>query len=167
MNERYDSGRPEFIAVYGRRRVGKTYLIDETLKDRITFRHSGLSPVDEQNHKNGLKEQLKHFYLSLQLQGMKRSKCPTSWLEAFFMLERHLQSIDNGSRQVVFLDELPWMDTPRSGFITALEAFWNGWAYHRDNMMLVVCGSATSWMTDKLINNYGGLYGRPHRAHRP
>ena len=160
MNERYDSGRPEFIAVYGRRRVGKTYLIDEALKDRITFRHSGLSPVDEQNHKNGLKEQLRHFYLSLQLQGMKKSKCPTSWLEAFFMLEMHLQSIDDGSRQVVFLDELPWMDTPRSGFITALEAFWNGWAYHRDNMMLVVCGSATSWMTDKLINNYGGLYGR-------
>lgn len=160
MNERYDSGRPEFIAVYGRRRVGKTYLIDEALKDRITFRHSGLSPVDEQSHKNGLKEQLRHFYLSLQLQGMKKSKCPTSWLEAFFMLERHLQSIDDGSRQVVFLDELPWMDTPRSGFITALEAFWNGWAYHRDNMMLVVCGSATSWMTDKLINNYGGLYGR-------
>lgn len=160
MNERYDSGRPEFIAVYGRRRVGKTYLIDEALKDRITFRHSGLSPVDEQNHKNGLKEQLRHFYLSLQLQGMKKSKCPTSWLEAFFMLERHLQSIDDGSRQVVFLDELPWMDTPRSSFITALEAFWNGWAYHRDNMMLVVCGSATSWMTDKLINNYGGLYGR-------
>ena len=160
MNERYDSGRPEFIAVYGRRRVGKTYLIDEALKDRITFRHSGLSPVDEQNHKNGLKEQLRHFYLSLQLQGMKKSKCPTSWLEAFFMLEKHLQSIDDGSRQVVFMDELPWMDTPRSGFITALEAFWNGWAYHRDNMMLVVCGSATSWMTDKLINNYGGLYGR-------
>ena len=160
MNERYDSGRPEFIAVYGRRRVGKTYLIDEALKNRITFRHSGLSPVDEQNHKNGLKEQLRHFYLSLQLQGMKKSKCPTSWLEAFFMLERHLQNIDDGSRQVVFLDELPWMDTPRSGFITALEAFWNGWAYHRDNMMLVVCGSATSWMTDKLINNYGGLYGR-------
>lgn len=160
MNERYDSGRPEFIAVYGRRRVGKTYLIDEALKDRITFRHAGLSPVDEQNHKNGLKEQLRHFYLSLQLQGMRKSKCPSSWLEAFFMLEMHLQSIDNGSRQVVFLDELPWMDTPRSGFITALEAFWNGWAYHRDNMMLVVCGSATSWMTDKLINNYGGLYGR-------
>ena len=160
INERYDSRRPEFIAVYGRRRVGKTYLIDEALKDKITFRHSGLSPVDEQNNKNGLKEQLRHFYLSLQLQGMKKSKCPSSWLEAFFMLEKHLQSIDNGSRQVVFLDELPWLDTPRSGFITALEAFWNGWAYHRDNMMLVVCGSATSWMTDKLINNYGGLYGR-------
>ena len=160
LNGRYDSGRAEFIAVYGRRRVGKTYLVDETLKDKITFRHAGLSPVDEQNRKNGLKEQLKYFYLSLQLHGMKKSKCPTSWLEAFFMLEMHLKSIDDGSRQVVFLDELPWMDTPRSGFLTALEAFWNGWACHRHNMMLVVCGSATSWMTDELINNHGGLYGR-------
>lgn len=160
LKERYDSGRAEFIAVYGRRRVGKTYLVDETLKDKITFRHAGLSPVDEQNRKNGLKEQLKYFYLSLQLHGMKKSKCPASWLEAFFMLEMHLKSIDDGSRQVVFLDELPWMDTPRSGFLTALEAFWNGWACHRHNMMLVVCGSATSWMTDELINNHGGLYGR-------
>jgi len=160
LNERYDSGNAEFIAIYGRRRVGKTYLIDETLKDRITFRHAGLSPIDEKNHKNSLKEQLKYFYLSLQLHGMKKTKCPTSWLEAFFMLDSHLKSIDNGTRQVVFLDELPWMDTPRSGFITALEAFWNGWACHRNNMMLIVCGSATSWMTDKLINNHGGLYGR-------
>ena len=160
LNECYDSGKAEFVAVYGRRRVGKTYLVDETLKDRIAFRHAGLSPVDEQNHKNGLKEQLKHFYLSLQLHGMKKSKCPASWLEAFFMLEMHLQSVDEGSRQVVFLDELPWMDTPRSGFVTALEAFWNGWACHRHNMMLVVCGSATSWMTDNLVNNHGGLYGR-------
>ena len=160
LNELYESGRAEFVAVYGRRRVGKTFLVDEALKGKITFRHSGLSPVDERNHKNSLKEQLKHFYLSLQRHGMRKSKCPTSWLEAFFMLEMHLQSIDNGSRQVVFLDELPWMDTPRSGFVTALEAFWNGWACHRDNMMLVVCGSANSWMLDNLVNNHGGLYGR-------
>ena len=160
LNELYESGRAEFVAVYGRRRVGKTFLVDEALKGKITFRHSGLSPVDEQNHKNSLKEQLKHFYLSLQRHGMKKSKCPASWLEAFFMLEMHLQSLDNGSRQVVFLDKLPWMDTPRSGFVTALEAFWNGWACHRDNMMLVVCGSANSWMLDNLVNNHGGLYGR-------
>ena len=156
----YHSKLPQFLAVYGRRRVGKTFLIDEALKGKITFRHSGLSPIDTLSHKNSLKEQLKHFYLSLQAQGMKKSKCPSSWLEAFFMLEMYLQSIDDGSRQVVFLDELPWMDTPRSGFITALEALWNNWGCHRDNFMLVVCGSATSWITDNLINNHGGLYGR-------
>lgn len=156
----YHSKLPQFLAVYGRRRVGKTFLIDEALKGNITFRHSGLSPIDTISHKNNLREQLKHFYLSLQMQGMKKSKCPSSWLEAFFMLEMYLQSIDDGSRQVVFLDELPWMDTPRSGFVTALEALWNNWGCHRDNFMLVVCGSATSWITDNLINNHGGLYGR-------
>jgi len=75
------------------------------------------------------------------------------------MLEMFLQKIDDGSRQLIFLDELPWMDTPKSGFITGLESFWNNWACHR-NVMLIVSGSATSWMRDKLINNHGGLYGR-------
>ena len=160
LRERYKSRTAQFIAVYGRRRVGKTFLVDEALKGNITFHHAGLSPVDVQQKKNLLREQLKSFYYSLLRQGMKKSRIPASWLEAFFMLEMHLQSIDNGSRQVVFLDELPWMDTARSGFLTALESFWNGWGCHRHNFMLVVCGSATSWISDNLINNHGGLYGR-------
>ena len=160
LKDLYESGRAEFVAVYGRRRVGKTYLIDETLGGHLSFRHAGLSPIDDEGRRSMLKDQLRHFYNSLLSQGMKKSKCPTSWLEAFFMLEMHLQSIDDGKRQVVFLDELPWMDTPRSGFVTALEGFWNGWACHRHNFMLVVCGSATSWILDNLINNHGGLYGR-------
>ena len=160
LNELYKSDKPELIAVYGRRRVGKTFLIDQALKNNITFRHAGLSPVDEKGKKNLMPEQLKHFYYSLLLQGMKKSHVPTSWLEAFFMLEMHLQKIDKGKRMVIFLDELPWMDTPRSGFLTAFESFWNGWACHRDNIMVIVCGSANSWIHDKLLNNYGGLYGR-------
>ena len=76
------------------------------------------------------------------------------------MLEMFLQERDDGTRQVVFLDELPWLDTPRSGFITALEGFWNNWGCHRKNLMVVVCGSANSWILDKLINNHGGLYNR-------
>ena len=154
------SNRAEFVAVYGRRRVGKTFLIDVTLGHHITFRHAGLSPIDENGKQNLMKDQLQHFYHSLLSQGMKKSHQPTSWLEAFYMLEVHLQNIDDGSRQVVFFDELPWMDTPRSKFIMALEGFWNGWACHRHNLMLVVCGSANSWMLDNLVNNHGGLYGR-------
>lgn len=71
-----------------------------------------------------------------------------------------LQDMDDGSRQLIFIDEMPWLDIPKSGFITAFEGFWNTWACSRKNVMLVVCGSATSWMTDKLINNHGGLYNR-------
>lgn len=160
LNRLYSSHQAQFVAIYGRRRVGKTFLVDEVFKGRITIRHAGLSPVETDNKKDLLREQLRNFYYSLLRQGMKKSRIPSSWLEAFFLLETYLEKIDNGKRQLVFLDELPWMDTPRSGFMTALESFWNGWGCHRDNFMLVVCGSATSWMQDKLVNNHGGLYDR-------
>ena len=121
--------------------------------------HAGLSPADG-NAGASLRLQLDHFAQSLELQGAKGIKRPKSWLEAFFLLEKHLQDIDDGSRQVVFLDELPWLDTPRSGFLTAFEAFWNGWGCSRKNLMVIVCGSATSWVLDRLVNNHGGLYNR-------
>lgn len=159
LNRLYSSGKAELVAIYGRRRIGKTYLVDETFKGRITFRHAGLSPIDE-NRKGQLKAQLEHFYYSLLLQGMKKSKKPSNWLEAFYMLETFLEQNDDGNRLLVFLDELPWLDTPRSGFMTAFEGFWNTWGCHRDNLMVVVCGSANSWILDNLINNHGGLYNR-------
>ncbi len=155
----YKSGRAEFVAVYGRRRVGKTFLIDEVFHDDMAFHHTGLSPYDRQR-KVSTKDQLQNFYFSLIRHGMDGINPPKSWMEAFFVLEKFLETTDNGSRQVVFIDEAPWMDTARSGFLTALEAFWNGWGNTRHNLMLIVCGSATSWMLDNLINNKGGLYGR-------
>lgn len=156
----YSSDKSEFVAVYGRRRVGKTFLVDEALKGKITFRHAGLSPVDEHNKRNTLRDQLRHFHYSLLLQGWKGKKSPSSWMEAFFMLSQLLESKYNGKRQVVFLDELPWLDTPRSGFVTAFEGFWNTWGCHKEHLMLIVCGSASSWMLDNLVNSHGGLYGR-------
>lgn len=160
LNKLYDSEKSQFVAVYGRRRIGKTYLINEVFNGRITFKHAGLSPIESNGKISPLKKQLKHFYNSLLLSGMKKSKCPDNWMDAFLMLEIFLQEIDNGERQLIFIDELPWLDTPKSGFITAFEGFWNTWACSRKNIMLIVCGSATSWMTDKLINNHGGLYNR-------
>lgn len=160
LNELYNNDRAEFVAVYGRRRVGKTFLVDEALRGKITFRHAGLSPLEISDTAAPIKAQLEAFYYSLLTHGMKKSHCPKDWLEAFFMLEMYLQSIDNGERLVVFLDELPWMDTAKSGFITAFENFWNTWGCHRHNLMVIVCGSANSWIMDKLINNHGGLYGR-------
>lgn len=161
----YESGRAEFVAVYGRRRVGKTYLIDEVFNSDITFRHAGLSPIgvdaDNDPPKGHMKDQLRHFHQSLMLQGMEKCDPPESWLDAFYMLERFLMERDDKkSRLLIFLDEIQWMDTPKAGFMTGLEAFWNSWACYRHNVMLVVCGSSTSWILNKLINNHGGLYGR-------
>ncbi len=159
LNDYYNSGKAEFVAVYGRRRVGKTFLVNETLKGRITFHHAGLSPLEIEGT-GALLAQLNHFYASLRYHGMKEEKRPETWFEAFYMLERLLDEKSDGSRQVVFIDEMPWLDTPRSSFITAFEGFWNTWGCSRNNLMVVVCGSANSWIMDNLINNHGGLYGR-------
>lgn len=159
LEKLYNKESAELVAVYGRWRVGKTYLIDETFSGRITFRHAGLSP-DSDDTKSLLKSQLAHFYNSLILHGMTDGEKPNSWLEAFFLLEQFLQKIDSGTRQLVFIDELPWLDTPRSEFMRAFEGFWNTWGCHRKNLMVIVCGSANSWILDNLINAHGGLYNR-------
>lgn len=155
----YKSDSSEFVAVYGRRRVGKTFLIKELFKNRLTFWHTGLSPYDR-DKTYLLRDQLQAFFYSLQDYGWQGGQCPKTWLEAFRMLQQLLTEKDNGSRQVVFIDEMPWMDTARAHFIPAFEYFWNGWASKRNNILLIVCGSATSWIENNLINNKGGLYNR-------
>lgn len=155
----YQSGRPEFVAVYGRRRVGKTFLVRELFDQRLCFYHTGLSPseLDEGLLKE---QQLREFHRSLIAWGGHPTSIPTDWFEAFDALRQLIMSRPKGRRKVLFIDEMPWMDTPRSGFVTALEHFWNGWAAGQTQIMLIVCGSATSWMANNLINNYGGLYNR-------
>lgn len=164
LDELYHSEDAELIALYGRRRVGKTYLIDEVFRDRLNFRHAGLSPIDSEKENvkaHLMKDQLTHFFRSLTMQGYKGKKTPESWLEAFYMLEDLLmEKYKDNERIVVFLDEMQWLDTPKAKFMTGFEAFWNGWACHKKNLMVIVCGSSSSWILTNIINNHGGLYGR-------
>lgn len=153
------SGKAEFVVVYGRRRVGKTYLVREYFDNHFDFYHTGLSPI-ELDGERLMEKQLQSFYHSLKRYGSDASHQPADWIEAFEMLITLLEKKERGRRLTVFIDEMPWMDTPRSGFITALEHFWNGWAAGQSHIMLIACGSATSWISDKLIQNKGGLYGR-------
>ena len=141
----------QFVTVYGRRRVGKTFFVRETFDYTFTFQHTGLA-------KTGLKGQLKAWQSSLKYSGHKAA-CPKTWLEAFDQLKDFIL-LSGDERKVIFIDEMPWMDTPRSGFIPALEHFWNGWASARKDITLIVCGSATSWIINKLIRNKAGLRGR-------
>ena len=158
LREAYDSEYSEFVAVYGRRRVGKTFLIRETFNYKFTFSHTGLSKKDT-------KAQLQNFQSSLRSQGMKKAPIPENWLQAFDMLAV-LLSQSKDRRKVVFIDEMPWMDAPRSSFLTALEHFWNGWASARKDILLIICGSSTSWIINKIINNHGGLHNRlTYRIH--
>lgn len=154
----YSSERSEFVALYGRRRVGKTFLVNELLGGRFAFSHTALSSAETEG-KELLKMQLQHFTHSLIKYGAEVNQIPDNWLDAFYMLERFLEACPK-KRKVVFIDELPWLDTARSGFVTAFEAFWNNWAAKRKDVLLIVCGSAVSWVSDNLINGKGGLYDR-------
>jgi AAA+ ATPase superfamily predicted ATPase len=149
-----ESTKSEFLAVYGRRRVGKTYLIRNVFNEDFVFQLTGLANTK-------LQGQLANFHRTLMRQNPKNeSMTPAkNWFDAFQQLMDFVEQ-SSVPKKVIFLDELPWFDTPQSGFISALEHFWNSWASARRDIILVVCGSSASWIINKLINNKGGLHNR-------
>lgn len=153
FHELYQSDKSEFVAVFGRRRVGKTFLIRNAFGGSFTFQVTGLSNA-------GLAQQLTNFNLALRKVTPEHDfSLALDWFTAFQNLIAYLES-NNDEKKIIFIDELPWFDTPKSGFIPALEHFWNSWAATRNDVLLIVCGSAASWMINKLINNKGGLHNR-------
>lgn len=155
------SKRPEFVVVYGRRRVGKTYLVREYFNRQFSFYTTGLT--DEKT-----KGQLRAFYESLIAYGSDAKTAPKDWFEAFSHLRQLLENkkvfrepINN--KRVVFLDELPWMDTARSDFKSALDYFWNSWGSAQEDLVLIVCGSATSWIINNLLTSKKGFHNRVTR----
>ena len=164
LSDCLSSKRPEFVVVYGRRRVGKTFLIKEFFNGQFSFYATGLS--DEKT-----KGQLKAFHASLQMYGCTEKKAPVDWFEAFARLRSLLETKDVyrdpvSKRRVVFLDELPWMDTARSDFKSALEYFWNSWASSQEDLLLIACGSATSWIIKHMLKERKGFHNRVTRRIR-
>lgn len=147
------SDRPEFVAVYGRRRIGKTFLIKENFKNDFAFHVTAIA-------NSNLKEQLLNFNRSLNQYGETYYPQSATWFDSFAQLIKLLENSKKKGKKVIFIDEMPWMDTHKSRFINALEHFWNSWADARPDILLIVCGSATSWIINKLINSRGGLHNR-------
>ena len=164
LQEAIEKERAQFIAVYGRRRVGKTFLVNEFFHNTYAFKHTAVSPLNEnmKPKRNLLKIQLKEFHYSLRSYGLQAGEpIPADWFEAFHKLQKLLDAKRmDGKPRIVFIDELPWLDTPKSNFMPAFEHFCNDWVLARKDVKLIVCGSATSWILDKLVNDKGGLYGR-------
>ena len=153
LNKYASSNKPEFVAVYGRRRVGKTFLITQTLESQMIFETSGVIMGEKE-------DQFAAFYQSLRKIGYEGPTL-TNWMEAFFTLEQLLTPrIKDGKRHIIFIDELPCFDTQGGRFVVALGHFWNTFMSRHDNLMLIVCGSATSWMVDNIVDNKGGLHNR-------
>ncbi len=158
----YKSKKSEFVAIYGRRRIGKSYLVNEFFGSKIVFSAVGTYQKEgEDSSETYRRLQLDHFYDSLSFAGLDASeRRPSCWREAFMLLRKLLEGIRT-RRKVLLIDELPWLAGPQSSeMIAELGYFWNSWADHQRNIVLVVCGSATSWMLDNVIHDYGGLHGR-------
>ena len=152
LREAYNSEYSQFVAVYGRRRIGKTFLVRETFEYSFTFQHAGAA-------KETLKGQLGLFRTSLQDFGYKTCPELKTWHEAFNQLKVLIQD-SKSKKKIIFLDEAAWMDTPKSNFLSALEHFWNNWASNRKDVLLIICASATSWIINKVFKNRGGLHNR-------
>lgn len=154
-----ESQRSEFITLYGRRRIGKTFLVRRFFNDTYSFHYVGA-------HRQTKKVQLKNFHEAL-LRYSRHKDIPElcNWHEAFLQLESYLEQCEE-QRKVVFFDEMPWMDTQGSEFVAELEYFWANWVQNRDDIVFIACGSATSWMKGKLEDNQGGLHNRiTHRIY--
>jgi len=145
----------ELIAVYGRRRVGKTFLIKSVFEKQLVFEISGVHNAD-------MKEQLENFSVALQKATGSTLKLavPENWSSAFRALEQFLEPVVKKKKVVLFFDEFPWLDTHKSGFLKYFGHFWNTYASTHPNLKVVICGSAASWMIQKVLNNKGGLHNR-------
>ena len=154
LMELYHQRSSELVSITGRRRVGKTFLVDQTFAGKLDFELTGTQNGDR-------KEQLNNFADSLSRVSGKNIKEVTfdTWQFAFFALRDYLETIESKKKLVIFLDELPWLATHKSGFLSALSYFWNSWASKR-NVMVIICGSAASWMIQKVVRHTGGLHNR-------
>ena len=156
LDELLSSNKAEFLAIYGRRRIGKTFLIRQYLSNHIVFDFTG------SNNESTI-AQLGNFKRVFSEQCFELENAPKDWSEAFKHISAHLKSIHSDKKLVVFLDELPWLDRPKSGFLSALEFFWNQHGSQIDNLLFIVCGSAASWMIKNIVYAKGGLYKRMTR----
>ncbi len=149
------SKEAELLAVYGRRRVGKTFLIKNYFQQHMVFSCTG-------QLKGKKEEQLWNFtrQLNAYFPRQARLPIPENWQQAFYRLADGLSALKGSKKKVIFLDELPWFDSPKSGFLSAFGYFWNTCASARPDIIVAICGSATSWIIEKVINDRGGLHNR-------
>lgn len=156
LDRLYESDKAEFIAVYGRRRVGKTYLIRQYFKEKgVYFEVTGIKGADKANQLNKFHREFSRLFVT-----SPDVVAPRDWDEALSRLVDEVSKINPEQKVILFFDELPWLATPKSQLVQELDYYWNRHFSQMNNVILIICGSATAWMIKKIIQNKKGLYGR-------
>jgi AAA+ ATPase superfamily predicted ATPase len=153
LKRRYVSDKAEFVALYGRRRVGKTFLVKSLFEQDFAFYATGINNGDASRQLANFNNEIANF-------GGKALSEAQNWFDAFENLNTLIKTSPNTAKKVIFLDEISWMSTFKSDFLSALDHFWNRWMSSRSDILLIICGSATSWIIDNIVNNTGGLHNR-------
>lgn len=155
LKDTLTSKEAELVAIYGRRRVGKTFLIRQFYSKQIICEFSGV-------HHASVQEQLENFrnVIARMIGNPIPPQIPKTWTEAFSLLINFAGPLIKKQKRVIFFDEFPWLGSPKSGFLSAFEYFWNSWGSRQSNLIVAICGSAASWMIQKIVNNKGGLHNR-------
>ena len=155
LQKAFFSDKSELIAVYGRRRIGKTFLVRETYTKNIILEISGI-------YKGSFKNQLSNFHYEIEKRSKRfsKSEIPSNWITGFNLLKDYIDSLKGDAKKVIFIDEFPWICTHKSNFISFFAHFWNSYCTKRKDLVVVVCGSAASFMVNKVIRNKGGLHNR-------
>lgn len=151
------SKKAEFVAVYGRRRVGKTYLIRNVFlkKKCIFFQCTGIKDASQLIQiKEFTKEIARTFYKGLILQAQP------NWMDVFEQLTHALESKTQSEKIVLFFDEFPWMASKKTKLLQALDYYWNRFWVSMPNLKIIICGSTASWIVKNILNNKGGLHNR-------
>lgn len=161
LKDALQSPRAELVALYGRRRVGKTYLVRNVCEPNILFELTGLKDATLQEQLGNFSDTLSDIFRpTLPLEK------PRDWMQAFAQLKYFINSDTRKVKKAIFLDEFPWLDTPKSGFLQAFDHFWNNWASRQNDLAVIICGSAASWMIRNIVRNKGGLHNRLTRRIR-
>lgn len=158
IHQALTSGKPELVAVWGRRRVGKTHLVRY---GRVPVADWYFELTGQRDGKRRI--QLEHFSKALSdaFHNGVALRAPSTWEEAFSQLQASIESLPaDGKPVTVFFDEAPWLDSRRSGFLDALEYFWNATGSRTPRLKMFVCGSAASWIVHRIVQGKGGWHRR-------
>ncbi len=153
MREFLETNESELLAVIGRRRVGKTFLIKKVYENELVFHITGIKDVNKKLQIQNFVEARNDFFPE-----SSPFATPDNWLTAFTQLKQILGK-PKKKKRVLFFDELPWLASGSSEFLKAFDHFWNSWAVDQ-NIIVVICGSSASWMITHIINHKGGLHNR-------